>query len=883
VSRQVLATLQTAGENAPAVWAVIGQGDVPPVPDGGKAEFAGALKKAAADIGARRDARLRRIQLVNHIVGLSIDRSSPRGPLNVMLDELRRQWPEPVAPDVAQVKLVPDLADAWPNPAAMLAVLLRWSAQQKFWWWYWGLPGLGGEARWLRRQRQYLPPRRTFKAVLYSLILDDPAQRDEHTEDINRLATQAFLADVAAAYKPSLWRPETWTLGRRPALLIDRVDIKLAELLYQARAREGKHDPLLPVLVAADGPTGRHDEVTELGDPAEIEYPRANRPPLALAGSAAGALAIAVVVLLASGLIKLPSSGPGPHPTGSPSPTKSAVSLAGNGPCPKVTSSPDGETDLQAWPQGPGAPECVGFSTAVPFVNPGPPPDTAQELQDERTLYDQTQIFKMDANVNAALQKPKGASRGVIELAYFADLTEGPIEDYDAAEAEELEGLYAAQEDAWNNPEEPYLKIIVANGGSKMGYAPQVASMIVSKLGSDPNLLGVVGLDRSNTAVQAAVTDFTNAGIPMLATTVSADGPDGIGVPNDSKKPSPYFFSLSPSNTDEAVLMMEYIQQAVPHYFRELAKDYPSDGALSARQIIIYEPDDDNGDLYVPTLVADLKAVRANHPDLALLPQPTSTPSLDDNGLCSPSTVVIYAGRHDRIGHSYDDFTRFLDQIGKCYAQNNDDAGPFVIADDGISRFVADPADRQQLDNEVKSYLPRISYVTKGINLMHTGTNCITTHPDTAGYPAQLAHLCDDYAPIATTMMKKVTVGKQHLHLLWTGERVGLAYDAAQMFIQAAQWTLGNKDTAIHRSDIISTFENAQVGYSLASGSVQFSSSQRFGKNVPEGMPLAIVRINISAPDDVPTCEFPGQEGNIISPIPNMVPKDTACLGARGL
>ena len=885
MSHQVLTTLRTSGADAPAVCAVIGDVELESVRSGSAASvpLVGLLEKAADEISGRSEARIRRLQLVRYIATLAINPGGPKTSINVMMDQLRKEWPEPADPNAPRVRIVSDTMVAWPNPAAMAGTFLRGLAQQRFWWWYWGLPGLGGECRWLRGQRRYLPKSKTFKTMMYSLTPAPPTRRSVSADAINQLAARAFLADIRSAYKPRLWHPGTWALGRRPALLIDGLADKMAELLFQARVQEGKPDPLLVVVVP---PTGRYDKVTALGDPAVIAYPRATRSVLALLGSV---LAIALAAVLTS--VVLPSFSTHPAKlTSAASPTPGQVrpqpvsSATGPGsPCPRLVSSSDGETDLQPWPEAlGGVPECVGFSSSVPFINPGAGEKPAQILQDERTEYDQKQIFALNARVDGAAKTPQGHDRGVIELVYFAGLTEGPIEDYDSAEAEELEGLYAAQEVAFDDTEEPYLKVIVANGGSEMKDAAVVAPMIINRFRNDPEFLGVVGLDRSTTDVKSAVTDFTNAGIPMLATTLSADGPDGIDLPNGSKTPSPYFFSLSPTNTAEATLMLQYIQQAVHHYFNQPAQIYPSGGAASAQRIMIYQPADDPGDLYISTLVHDLRTLHVSSPGLPALPEPIVTDKPDDPRLCGSSTVDIYAGRHDRPPggpNKYDDFTVFLNAIGQyCYKDN--DVGPFVIADDGVTRFIADPADRAQLHT---GKLP-ISYVTKGIKILSTGTNCLHQDPEAAKYAYPLGTFCTTYAAIATQIQRNVLYKGQHLQLLWTGERVGLAYDAAQMFLQAATFVrVTNGEILLKRADVPGQFENPAVGYRLVTGSVRFSRSQRFGVNTSDGIPLAIVRIQISAPTALPTCEFTGQGRYLLSPIPNMDPSNAPCLGQRGL
>ena len=62
---------------------------------------------------------------------------------------------------------------------------------------------------------------------------------------------------------------------------------------------------------------------------------------------------------------------------------------------------------------------------------------------------------------------------------------------------------------------------------------------MVALAGRDPGLLGVVGLDRSIQQVKQAIELFNASGIPVVATTLSADGIGGTYRHND-----PYYFQL---------------------------------------------------------------------------------------------------------------------------------------------------------------------------------------------------------------------------------------------------------------------------------------------------------------------------------------------------
>jgi hypothetical protein len=243
------------------------------------------------------------------------------------------------------------------------------------------------------------------------------------------------------------------------------------------------------------------------------------------------------------------------------------------------------------------------------------------------------------------------------------------------------------------------------------------------------------------------------------------------------------------------------------------------------------------------------------------MPTPQVTQQLGSQ-LCGAATVDIYAGRHDLppTGNSKNDsFSTFLRIIDEdCRAGHK----PFIIADDGVSRFIADPAQRDQSGLAE----PAISYVTKGIALMNTGSACL--HPGTAAAAAQAApeplnSFCPAYATIAEKLFNLPTVQGQALNFLWTGERVGLAYDAAQLFIDAETHYQASHRTTIARVGIPGRF--IADSYQGVTGLIGFTAKQHIAS-----LPLAIVRIVISSLTATPTCEYHG--GSTFGPGPGTGP-----------
>jgi hypothetical protein len=214
--------------------------------------------------------------------------------------------------------------------------------------------------------------------------------------------------------------------------------------------------------------------------------------------------------------------------------------------------------------------------------------------------------------------------------------------------------------------------------------------------------------------------------------------------------------------------------------------------------------------------------------------------------------VDIYAGRHDKPvgkGVPYDnDFSGFLSYIHtSCTGPQ-----PFIIADDGVTRFVADPAARE----DSTQYDLAISYVTKGIAVLRTGSTCLHQQ-SAASIGSTFGAFCRAYAGIVTTLRGRV----KGLDFLWTGERVGLAYDAAELFLTAV-----NRGGSLARAQIPRRFQlDGEVRG--VTGAVDFAASN-IGDNSPQGMPMAIVRLDLSKSWTLPTCAFPGQAGYLYGPGP---------------
>ena len=181
-----------------------------------------------------------------------------------------------------------------------------------------------------------------------------------------------------------------------------------------------------------------------------------------------------------------------------------------------------------------------------------------------------------------------------------------------------------------------------------------------------------------------------------------------------------------------------------------------------------------------------------------------------------------------------------------------------------MSRFIADPAARDQSGLGELA----ISYVTNGIALLDTGSQCLHTATAAAaaarapGYP--FSSFCTTYAAIVKKLFNLPKVQGYGLDFLWTGERVGLAFDAADLFIDAETNYQGSHPAAIGRADIPRQFiSDPSQG---VDGLIGFTTDQHIAS-----LQLAVVRIAISPPTATPTCGYLGQ-GQVFGPGPGTGP-----------
>src|SRR5690606_24042839 len=144
---------------------------------------------------------------------------------------------------------------------------------------------------------------------------------------------------------------------------------------------------------------------------------------------------------------------------------------------------------------------------------------------------------------------------------------------------------------AQSSEAEPLLRIVIANGGSGMRQASWVVDNLLSDLiREDSDVLGVIGLDRSNAETRRAIARLGDLGLPTFGTTLSADGLDAV---------SPTYFQAAPSNRVQARLVAGYVAGA------RYPEGTPRAGQPRYDKVTVFHPDNPD-DIYVHTLVADV-------------------------------------------------------------------------------------------------------------------------------------------------------------------------------------------------------------------------------------------------------------------------------------
>ncbi|WP_330253358.1 hypothetical protein OG874_01735 [Nocardia sp. NBC_00565] len=677
----------------------------------------------------------------------------------------------------------------------VFAVLALWPVL-RLWMWISGrVPGLSKETRWFMRQR-YMAPELSDSFLGFATRLTASLRNDENEDQVAKLLVHAFLEDLRDAYRQRIWRPSSWRRTAYPVALLGTVAVgssgaDLLRRINDIRNETGIFDPLVvvaaldydprdleparPVHQLADiGDLHSLDNLESLDDgPASGPVPDPLRQWLRdIDNSRTHRLADAWYLRLAlpdpvDGRIGDPNRT---HLAVPPAPPLAArkwfVSI-----CVLIPVAALVATALVYVPALRGAPcshwpwtsgiavaehggECVGYSD-----------NDRQVFADDPELSAmQREVFRQ--NKIAADIRRDNPRRPLISLVYFAGISYSDSNvRYPHAQVQELAGLAVRQRRAIGAPDEsePLLRIIVANGGTNMRAASWVVDhLLADMLRKDPGVLGVVGMDRSTAETARAIGKLGDLGVPVVATTLSADGLEAA---------SPMFFQSVPSNRVQARLIADYVQGA------RYPGGTPEAGQLRYHRVLVYHPKVTD-DVYVTTLVADLNAEldRRGVPrdsrswdaqqELYGFPAPCETPGFDRH------TLLFFAGRND-------DFATFGNAVTRgCLATES----PAILGADTVTRLIADPKAMAALPASLT-----VRYVAKGVPIILGGAECVRGNGvvGTEAPTLDFQELCNEMSRLVTDLAAYPDLASYHPS--WPGDRTGLAYDVAGVILQAVR------------------------------------------------------------------------------------------------
>ncbi|NUS84114.1 MAG: hypothetical protein HOY75_15605 [Streptomyces sp.] len=430
---------------------------------------------------------------------------------------------------------------------------------------------LGSEYRWLLRQ-PYMAPADPGTFDGFALRLTQPRWGREDPAQVGKLMINAFLEDLRVAYRRRPWRRRAY---RRTAYCVaflkgvsaDNNGRAFLRSFVTVRNETGAFDPLLLVTSSTESEY-EHTRVRSLTDelgPYESWCER-----LRSAGRSRGAdfwyLPVRVHAPLLAGdpdfdgqselnsaarrlTLNRPPAWAGRLATAGATALSLALLAGGIGyaintvkdwearHCGLSRSDPDAKT-LERQSTG----ECVGVA----------PHGYAFGSGDQRLKATLATIARQNAEADRIHRAAPG--RPVVTLVHLsALLSSRAAEPYGARSyvREQLQGAAAAQRRQLDlrGEADPVLRIFPASTGSGMRFGDVVARMIERMKRTDPTIVGVTGLDQSRKATITTISELTRVGLPIVATTLSAD----IFVDH-----SPLYYQVSPQNRREAAVAAAY-------------------------------------------------------------------------------------------------------------------------------------------------------------------------------------------------------------------------------------------------------------------------------------------------------------------------------------
>ncbi|WP_107081813.1 hypothetical protein [Streptomyces sp. SBT349] len=430
---------------------------------------------------------------------------------------------------------------------------------------------LGSEYRWLVRQ-PYMAPADPGTFDGFALRLTQPRWGREDPAQVGKLMINAFLEDLRRAYRRRPWRRRA---HRRTAYCVaflkgvsnDNNGRELVRSFVEVRNETGAFDPLL-LVTSCGADEHEHPRVRSLTD--ELDPYEAWCEHLRSAGRSRGAgfwnLPVEVRAPLPDGdpgldaqsertsaagrlTVDRPPAWAGRLVTTGATALALALLVGGLGcaidaerdwrrrHCGLSRSHPDAGT-LERQPTG----ECVGVA----------PHGYAFGSDDRRLKETLDAIARQNEEADRTHRETPG--RPVITLVHVSAMLSSPAVDASGALAyarEQLQGAASAQRRQLDRSGEndPVLRIFPASAGSGMRFGDVVARTIERMMRTDPTIVGVTGLDESRTDTITTIIELTRVGLPMVATTPSADTLDDH---------SPLYYQVSPQNRREGAVAAAY-------------------------------------------------------------------------------------------------------------------------------------------------------------------------------------------------------------------------------------------------------------------------------------------------------------------------------------
>ncbi|MFB7497247.1 hypothetical protein ACFC09_21600 [Streptomyces sp. NPDC056161] len=562
--------------------------------------------------------------------------------------------------------------------------------------------GVGREYRWLLHQ-PYMAPADPGNFIGFAVRLTQPRWGREDPEQISKLMINAFLADLRDAYRRRPWRRRAYRRTAYCVAFLKGVSehnggLEVLRLLAAVRNDTGAFDPLL---VVASRPEQEVESVRvrsltdELGVydawcerlrnaaggrdtdfwylPVRVPAPlpdddpgrdaqhertsvarrlQVSQPP-AWAGRTATVVSLVLaVVLIAAGFtygLTKESEWRWQH-------------------CGLSRSDPDARTL-----QRESTDECIGVA----------PHGFAFGSTDPRVR--QTLSIIARQNEEAERRHAADPARRLVTVVHLSALLSSPIGETSntlSYAREQLQGAASAQRRQLDKQgeTEPVLRIFPAAAGSGMRFGADVASTIKRMMRTDPTIVGVTGLDQSRKATITTIGALTRVGLPMVATTLSADT-----LPENSA----LYYQVSPQNRREAAIAAAY------------ADHLADQKALDERTVrVVYSldtTDEYSANLRADAVTAFRKAgFQVDQQGYTPSPAPVGAPSgpgarTTGEQACGYPGLVFFAGRSE-------DFETVLGATNDTCGTNP----PRFLGGDDVARLGADP--------ERRKAFPRVPY-----------------------------------------------------------------------------------------------------------------------------------------------------------------------------